>query len=289
MPSARRVRWFEMSDGVRLHALDEGDAAAPLVVLLHGFPEWSGAWHGQMTALAGAGFHVVAPDQRGYAESDKPKGTAGYTRDVLARDVLRVADECGAATFSLAGHDWGGAVAWWTALAYATRVERLAILNAPHPVAFDRVIRRNPRQLARSWYMFAFQLPALPERLMARNDMRAAFGALVASSRPGTFGPAEGARYRAAWSHPGAWTGMINWYRAAFRHPSPAPHDSRVHVPALVLWGARDRFLVFELASASVALCDRARLVSLPEATHWLHHEETTRVNVELVSFFSEP
>jgi pimeloyl-ACP methyl ester carboxylesterase len=281
-----RERHFEVN-GVRLHALEDGPVDGPLVTLLHGFPEWSGAWHAQAPALAAAGFHVIAPDQRGYAQSDKPRGTRAYTRDALADDVLGIADACGARTVNVVGHDWGGGVAWWTALRHPERVARLAILNAPHPSAFDRVIRRNPRQLARSWYMFAFQLPVLPERLLSRRGMRPAFDALARSSRPGTFSAADEIRYRDAWAQPGAWTGMINWYRAALRHPA-APVSPHVRMPTLVLWGDEDAFLLPELAPLSVAFCDHGRLVRFPDATHWLQHEEPARVNEELVRFFSE-
>jgi pimeloyl-ACP methyl ester carboxylesterase len=284
---APRERSFEVN-GVRVHALEDGPRDGPLVVLLHGFPEWSGAWHAQAPALASAGYHVVAPDQRGYGRSDKPRGTRAYTRDALADDVVGIGDACGADTLSLVGHDWGGAVAWWTALRHAERVRRLAVLNAPHPSAFDRVIRRNPRQLARSWYMFAFQLPVLPEWWLARGGMRAAFDALARSSRPGTFGHADQAGYREAWSQPGAWTGMIAWYRAAFRHPA-SPVSARVRMPTLVLWGDADAFLLPELASLSLRFCDRGRLVRLAGATHWLQHEEPARVNEELLQFLAEP
>jgi pimeloyl-ACP methyl ester carboxylesterase len=282
---AARDAWFDVN-GVRLYALESGPSGGPLAILLHGFPESSGAWHAQAPALAAAGFHVVAPDQRGYARSSKPRGARAYVLDTLAADVVALADACGARTFSLAGHDWGGVVAWWVGLHHPERVERLAVLNAPHPVAFAQHIRRSPTQLARSWYMFAFQLPGLPERLLASDDARPAFRALVDSSRPGTFDEDDAVRYREAWSQPGAWTGMVNWYRAAFRHPSRLRVPPRLRVPTLILWGDRDRFLGPGLADDSVGFCDDGRLVRFPQATHWIQHEEAARVSQELVGFF---
>jgi pimeloyl-ACP methyl ester carboxylesterase len=276
-------------NGIRLHVLEDGPPDGPLAILLHGFPEWSGAWHSHAAALAAAGFRVMAPDQRGYARSDKPLGTRAYTLDLLVSDVVALADARGARTFCLAGHDWGGVVAWRVALLHASRVSRLAILNAPHPLAFARRVRRSPRQLARSWYMLAFQLPLLPERLMVRHQMRAAVEALVTSSRPGTFSAANLENYREAWSPPGAWTGMINWYRAALRHPARLSPPTRVRVPTLVVWGDLDRFLVPELAADSLELCDDGRLVRFPEATHWVQHEEAARVAAELIRFFGPP
>ena len=138
----------------------------------------------------------------------------------------------------------------------------------------------------RSAYMLAFQAPWLPERLASRNGMRAVVAALRDSSRPGTFDEAALAEYREAWRQPGAWTGMINWYRAAFRAPRRLRDRTRTEVPVLLLWGDRDRFLASRLASDSLAYCDHARLVRLPQATHWLHHEEPDVVNRELLDFF---
>lgn len=286
MPWAARETWIE-TNGVRLHVLEDGPPGGPLVILLHGFPEFSYAWRHQGPALAAAGFHVVAPDQRGYAQSDKPAGVRAYALDVLAADIIGLADAYGATTFRLVGHDWGAAVAWWVAIHHGERLDRLAILNAPHPVAFQRLIRRSPRQLARSWYMFVFQVPALPEWSLRRNGMRAATDSLVASSRPGTFSGEDLARYCDAWSQPGAWTSMINWYRAAGRRYSTVHASPRVRVPVLILWGDRDRFIESRAAGDSLALCEQGRLVRFPEATHWIHLEEPGRVSEELTRFLA--
>jgi pimeloyl-ACP methyl ester carboxylesterase len=278
--------WIEHG-GVRLHALEDGPPGGPLVLLLHGFPEFSGAWRHQAPALARAGFHVVALDQRGYALSDKPSNASAYSIDTLAADVLAAADAYGAARCHVAGHDWGGAVAWWLAIQTPERIARAAILNAPHPAAFARLIRRSPRQVLRSAYMLVFQVPWLPEWLASRNGMQAAVDALRGSSRPGTFDDAAIEAYRDAWRQPGAWTGMINWYRAAFRRPPLVRGSTRTGVPVLLLWGDQDRFLDSRLASESVAYCADGRLVRLPRATHWLQHEAPDIVNRELLTFFS--
>jgi pimeloyl-ACP methyl ester carboxylesterase len=280
-----RERWI-VANGVRLHALEAGPEAGPLVVLLHGFPEYSLAWRFQLAALAAAGYHVVAPDQRGYNLSDKPAGVAAYALDVLATDVLGLADALGAARFRLAGHDWGAAVAWWVALRAPARVERLAILNVPHPAAFERMLRTRPRQMLRSWYIAFFQLPRLPEWFCRRADMRGPARALVETSRPGTFSPDDLARYKEAWRQPGAWTGMINYYRAAGRRLSRLTGSPRVDVPTLILWGDQDHFIEREAAALSLALCAQGRLVRVPEATHWIHLEEPDLVSAEWIAFF---
>jgi pimeloyl-ACP methyl ester carboxylesterase len=272
-------------DGVALHAVTAGDPAGPPVLLLHGFPEFWYGWRKQIGPLAAAGFRVVAPDQRGYNRSDKPPRVADYAVDRLAADAAVVIAALGAEPARVVGHDWGGAVAWWLALRRPERVERLAVLNCPHPAVLRRALRTNPRQMLRSWYMLALQLPWLPEWLARRGDWAPLVRALRTSSRPGTFTPEDFEHYRAAWSQPGAYTAMVNWYRAMMRAGPPLPADIRVRVPTLLIWGARDKFLGRELAPPSIELCEDGRLEVIEEATHWVQHEEPDRVNRLLIEF----
>jgi pimeloyl-ACP methyl ester carboxylesterase len=272
-------------DGVTLHAVQTGDPHGPLVLLLHGFPEFWYGWRHQLGPLADAGFRVVAPDQRGYATSDKPPRVADYNLDRLAADIASAITALGAERARVVGHDWGGVVAWWLALRYPERVERLTILNAPHPPLMWRSLWRNPRQLVRSWYIFMMQVPWLPEWTAPWRNWRAVVRAMQSSSRPGTFTPEDFDRYRWAWSRPGAYHAMLNWYRAALRARPPEPADLRIRVPTLVLWGARDKFIGRELAVASVAQCEDGRLEYIEEATHWVQHEEPERVNRRLIEF----
>jgi pimeloyl-ACP methyl ester carboxylesterase len=274
------------TNGVTLHAVHSGPEAGPLVLLLHGFPEFWFGWRHQISALAGAGHRVLAPDQRGYNTSDKPMRVADYALDILAADVIGLIDAAGGgAQAALIGHDWGGIVAWWTALRYPERVERLAVLNAPHPVAFRRYLIRHPTQLLRSWYAFFFQLPGLPEAVFRRANWKALARVLRTTSRPGTFRAEDLERYRQAWSEPGAIRAMIHWYRAALRHRPPPPADLIVSVPTLVIWGVHDTALSRGLAEASLALCRDGRLEWVEEATHWVQHEEPERVNRLLLEF----
>lgn len=270
---------------VELQAVAAGPPGGPLVILLHGFPEFWYSWHKQIEPLATAGFRVVVPDQRGYNTSSKPRGAANYALAHLSSDVLAIAAQSGAEKFSLAGHDWGAAVAWSTALLHPERVAKLAILNVPHPSVMLRHLKTNRRQLRRSWYMFFFQLPWLPELAFSAFNYRLGVRSLVRSSRPGTFSPDDLAQYRAAWSRPAALTSMINWYRAAFRHPTEFP-DSRVHVPTRILWGERDAFLLSEMAHDSLGYCESAELYAFANASHWLQHEEPYRVSELLIDFF---
>jgi pimeloyl-ACP methyl ester carboxylesterase len=163
------------------------------------------------------------------------------------------------------------------------RIEKLAILNAPHPAVMMRFLRTKPRQMLRSWYMLFFQIPMLPEFLFSRDGARG----LLRSSRQGAFSPEDLDRYREAWSQPGALTAMINWYRALLRErPDFAAAGSRVSVPTRILWGMKDKFLLSAMASASLNYCDDGELIEFPDATHWIHHEEPERVNRLLIEFF---
>ncbi len=272
------------ANGVRLHVVEAGPRDGPPVVLLHGFPELWYGWRRQIGPLAEAGFRVIVPDQRGYGRSDKPAGVAAYRIETLAADIVGLLDAAGVERASVVGHDWGAVVAWWLALAHPERVSRLAILNVPHPAVMRRHLVSSPRQMARSWYVFFFQLPGLPERFLARDGF-ANLARAVRSGRRGTCTDEDLAVYREAWAQPGALTAMVNWYRAALRTGGQRLPRIRVGVETLVLWGARDRFLGREMAGESAALCDRGQLEVFEKATHWLQHDEAEAVNDRLVRF----
>ncbi len=270
--------------GVALHAVAAGPPGGPVVVLLHGFPEFWYGWRRQIGPLAKGGFRVIVPDQRGYGLSDRPAGVEAYRLDRLAADVVAIADHFGAETIDLVGHDWGGVVAWWVAARHPLRVRRLVVINAPHPVAAVRYARKHRTQLRRSWYVAFFQLPVLPEWVLARGGYRLLQRALQAPAPPGLFGPAEIAAYREAWSRRGALTAMINWYRA-LRGFRARGARARIRMPALILWGARDPFLEPGLAEASAVLCDGATVFRYEDAGHWLQHERSGPVNAAILQF----
>jgi pimeloyl-ACP methyl ester carboxylesterase len=275
------------TNGLRLHVVEAGLEGGPLVVLLHGFPEFWYGWRHQIGPLAAAGFHVLVPDQRGYNLSDKPKPVPAYNVDLLAEDILGLIDQSGAGRAHVVGHDWGGAVAWWLALKHADRVERLALLNLPHPAVMRRTLRESWVQRLRSSYMAWFQLPGLPEWSFRARRFALPSRTLRRTSRPGTFSDADLDRYREAWAQPGAVHTMLHWYRAALRSQPEWPADLRVHVPTLLLWGTGDEFLSREMAQPSIDLCDDGRLEFFEGATHWLQHEEPERVNARLIEFLS--
>jgi pimeloyl-ACP methyl ester carboxylesterase len=273
------------NDDVDLHAVAAGPKDGPVVLLLHGFPEFSYGWRRQIEPLVAAGFRVIVPDQRGYNLSSKPSGVAAYVLTELVSDVIAIADQLGQEKIFLAGHDWGAAVAWSAALLHPQRIAKLAVLNVPHPSVMRKFLSTRPRQFLRSWYMFLFQVPWLPEALLSAFNFRVAARSLLRSSRPGTFSAEDLAQYRAAWSQPGALTGMINWYRALFRVRTKFA-DKTVRVPTRILWGERDDFLLNEMAHESLRYCTSAELFTFANATHWLQHEEPVRVSELLIDFF---
>jgi len=276
---------FFQNASVRLHAIAAGPEDGSVVVLLHGFPEFWYGWHRQIEPLTAAGFRVIVPDQRGYNLSSKPSGVAAYALTELVSDVIAIADQLGQEKIFLGGHDWGAAVAWSTALLHPQRIAKLAVLNVPHPSVMRKSLSTRPRQFLRSWYMFFFQLPWLPEAVFSAFNFRIGGRALLRSSRPGTFTNEDLVRYRAAWSQPGALTAMINWYRALFRVRVQFP-DKTVRVPTRILWGERDAFLLAEMAHESLRYCTSAELFTFAGATHWLQHEEPARVSQLLIDFF---
>lgn len=275
-------------DGVKLHVVMAGAPDGPLVLLLHGFPEFWYGWRKQLPALAAAGYHVWAPDQRGYNRSDKPAGVSAYHIETLARDVVRLIEASGRKSVYLVGHDWGAAVAWWVAGRYPHLVKKLAILNVPHPAVMRRTVLEDAEQRKKSWYIFFFQLPWLPEYLLSRNGYTDLIRMLKGSSRRGTFTDDDLAAYKQAWSQPGALTAMLNWYRAAVRHQARAVELGRIRVPTLMVWGVNDIALDRKMAQPSIDLCDEGRLIFLETATHWVQHEEPETVNRLLIEFFGE-
>ena len=269
---------------VRLHTILAGPEDGPLVVLLHGFPEFWYGWHDHVHEFANAGFRVAVPDQRGYNRSDKPDDVEAYRPGELAGDVVGLLDALGRDSGHVVGHDWGAMVAWWTALAHPDRVDHLVPVNVPHPTVFRRTLEASWGQRLRSWYALFFQLPRVPVRVARAGDWALVVQTMRRSSRPGTFSATDFDRYRAAWERPRAYRSMLNWYRAAVRYRDRPPRE-RVSVPTLVVWGARDRFLVRSMARESADMCDDGSLALFQNATHWVHHEEPARVAARIADF----
>lgn len=273
------------TNGISLYCAEAGPENGPLVILLHGFPEFWYGWRHQLGPLARAGYRIVAPDQRGYDESDKPRGIAAYDLDKLAGDVAGLADALGRESFAVVGHDWGASVGWWTAARYPARVARLAVLNAPHPAVWKHAMRHNPAQRKLSRYVGIFAVPWLPEIVLRARKYKAMSDALRQARAANAFGESDLEKYRAAWAKPYALTAMINWYRALLRKGLPLSKQARLPMPVRIIWGVDDAFALPELASESAKLCDDAKILFLEHATHWIAHDEPERVNRALLEF----
>ncbi|HYD47564.1 MAG TPA: alpha/beta hydrolase [Terriglobales bacterium] len=275
-------------DGVRLHVVEAGSADGKLVVLLHGYPEFWWGWKEQIARLAKHGFHVVAIDQRGYNSSDKPREVEAYRVSELVADAVAVIDHYGGKA-AVAGHDWGGVVAWRLAIEHPERLSHLAAVNMGHPLAFEELNRSGDRPEGISWYRTFFQIPIVPEVTGRMGNWFMLVKSLRDSSREGTFSDEELAHYRYAWDRDGAMRTMINWYRAGFRYREELQGDTTVQVPVRILWGGKDRFVPVELAALSAKHCRQAQVVVLDNAGHWVLHEEPELTSRQLIEHFSIP
>ena len=274
------------SQGLRFNVAVAGPVDGPLVMLLHGFPEFWYAWRHQAGPLAAAGYRVAMPDQRGYGRSDKPQGRRDYQLDKLAEDIIGIAKALNHERFQVVGHDWGGVVAWQLATRHFAHLEGMVILNAPHPATLLRYSLKNPLQLLKSAYVGFFQLPVLPEFMLRFASYQALELALTSTARPGTFSRLEIDVYRQAWSQPGALPAMLNWYRALPLTPTTA--ERRIALPVCIVWGDRYSALESGLAEEAQGWCDQAEVHHLPGAGHWRHHEEPEKVNQLLLAFLQK-
>jgi pimeloyl-ACP methyl ester carboxylesterase len=281
---------FIETNRIRLHCVTQGEG--DLVVLLHGFPEFWYSWRYQIPALA-RHFKVVVPDLRGYNDSDKPSG--GYDLDTLSNDIRGLIENLGYLRAHVVGHDWGGAIAWHLAQRFPQHLNRLALLNAPLPHRFTRELVGNLDQLRRSWYVLAFQIPALPEWLIQQNLQAFVKNAFQGQAiRKGAFSKTDTELYQAALAKPGVLTAALNYYRQLFSpqawvqlwERSPKP----INIPTLVLWGEEDGFLSRKLIDGIDKLITApSRLISIPECGHWIQQEVPQTVNRELLNFLRQP
>jgi len=277
---------------VNLHCAVAGEAGRPLMLFLHGFPEFWAAWRKPMAHFAARGWLCVAPDLRGYNLSDKPDGVEPYKAKHLINDVLALGAHYSKAKFVLVAHDWGGAVAWAVAIGHAQRLERLVMINSPHPYVFWRELSSNPAQQKASEYMNLFRLPKA-ERVLSDQGYARLLGAL------GHLDEAWRAELVQAWSQPGALTGGLNYYRASPLYPPTADDpgakklrveakDFMVRVPTLLLWGERDTALLTGCLEGLGECVPDLKVVRAPDASHWIVHEKPELICSEMEKFVGE-
>jgi pimeloyl-ACP methyl ester carboxylesterase len=275
------------ANGLRFHCARAGDG--PLMLFLHGFPEYWAMWRPMLEHFGARGYCAVAPDLRGYNLSEKPAAVEAYRAKHLMADVLALAAHYTKDKFVLVAHDWGGAVAWGVAIAHPGRLAKLVMVNSPHPYLFWRELCNNPAQQKASEYMRFFRLPKA-ERVLSENGYARLLGAFSDLD--------EGARQALieAWSQPGALTGGLNYYRASPMYPPSAedpgakklqlePKDFMVRVPTLVIWGERDTALLPGCIEGLEQVVPGLKLVRVPDATHWVARERTALVIREIEAF----
>lgn len=275
-----------VGSGVLIHVMFAGPKDGPPVVLLHGYPEFWWAWHQQMAHLARAGYRVIVPDQRGYNSSEKPRGAEAYRVDLLMADIIALIVRLRYDDVYLAGHDWGGSIAWRIAIEHPERIRKLMIFNAPHPLAWRDAALTAGKQKTINWFRTFFQLPVLPDLAARAGNFRLVVNSLRETSRPGTFSDRELDYYRYAWARNWSMSSMINWYRAAARYPVNVPDDSLVQVPTRIVWGMQDRYFDTRMAPLSLKYCKHGTLLEVANAGHWLLHEEPELTSRELSEFF---
>lgn len=272
------------SNGIRLHYVTQGDG--PLMLMLHGFPEFWYSWRHQIPEFA-KDYKVVALDLRGYNKSDKPQQPSAYVMSALVKDVEGVIRGLGFERCVLVGHDWGGAIAWNFAYAHPEMVERLIVMNLPHPAKFAEGLR-TPQQLFRSWYAFFFQLPVLPELWIQWSDYQAIESAFKGMAiNKSAFTQADIEAYKDAASRRGALTAMLNYYRNAFT--SMGSRDwSVLQVPTLMIWGEKDTALGKELTYGTQKYVRDFQIRYIQNCSHWVQQEQPALVNQYMREFLAE-
>ena len=271
-------------NNVRLHYVSEG--AGSLILFLHGFPEFWYQWRNLLPEF-GVDYLAVAPDMRGYNLSDKPKELEEYQMHILIEDVRSLAEHLGHQRFTLVAHDWGGFVAWNFAMTYPACLDKLIIINSPHPAIFRRELTNNPAQQQASAYMQMFRDPRAESVLSAKNFARLTqimFGSKLFGSEE------EKQEYITAWSQPGALTGGLNYYRAMTGQNAnnmPGPASAKVDVPTLVIWGEKDTALLTTNLDGLDQYVPVLTVKRIPNGTHWVIHEQPQTVIEHMHEFLA--
>jgi pimeloyl-ACP methyl ester carboxylesterase len=276
---------YALCGGTGLHYVEKG--SGPLVVLLHGIPESWRAWRRFIPPLADAGHSVAAGDLRGYGLSDKPRSVSMYRGELLAEDVAAIIRSCGRERASVVGHSWGALAAWLFAMRHPEMLDRLVIMNVPHPLVWVAAMR-TLRYWRRNWQMLLFQPPVLPEWALRARD----FAALRQGFERdlGGVGAVDREEHVAAMAQPEGLTGALNYYRAFLRENPLRPRwaPSVIDGPVLVVWGANDRFFPADLALPPRRWVPDARVEMVADAGHWTHHDQPEKVNDLLLEFLDE-
>jgi pimeloyl-ACP methyl ester carboxylesterase len=297
-------QFAQLPNGIRLHYASSGQQGAPLMLFVHGFPEFWWEWHAQLEYF-GSAYFAVAPDLRGFNLSSKPVGVESYKPKLVMQDLISLIQHLRYQKAIVVAHDWGGAIAWNLAIMQPQWVEKLVIINSPHPYVFMRDLAANPLQQKRSEYMNWLRTPG-SESALAKDNFKLLEGFFNGMGQPTApwFDEAARARYRAAWKTPGdagthSLSGSVNYYRASPLHPPTAaepgpaalqlkPQDWIVRVPTKVIWGEADFALPPHLLDGLDQVVPQLDLTRIPEGTHWLIHEQPQRVNALIEDYLDQ-
>jgi pimeloyl-ACP methyl ester carboxylesterase len=295
MPEAKFESQFADVNGVRLHYVSVGQGKP--ILFVHGFPEFWGEWENQLDEF-GRDHLAVALDMRGYNLSSKPADVEAYHAGHLVDDLRALAEHLGHKKFTLVAHDWGGAVAWSAAMRYPQCVEKLIIINSPHPAVFARELLNNPDQQAASQYMLLFR-SAKAEQVLSEDNYARLMDMVTRFGSKWEMTQAVRLKYIQAWSQPGALTGGLNYYRASPLYPPTSPEDVAkinsvlnlpqemlaVKVPTLVIWGEQDRALLTGNLDGLAQYVADLTVKRIPEGSHWVSHEQPDQVNALIREF----
>ncbi|GAA4749410.1 alpha/beta hydrolase [Sphingomonas daechungensis] len=291
------IRRVGLSTGVTLNVAFAGPEDAPAVILLHGFPESHRTWREVAPRLEDT-FRLIMPDQRGFAGSDRPMDASDYATDKLVDDIFALAETVGLESFALVGHDWGGAISWPAALRNDPRLTKLAIVNAPHPLIFQKSVIEDAGQRAASQYITWFRTPGAEKAIEAMGNEAFFEKSFAKHADLGLISEEEKRRYIADWSQPGGMLPMLNWYRGSKLIIPPTDATMpvpdfllrafpKIHVPTLVIWGMKDSALLPLQLEGLDDLVDDLRVVKLPETGHFAPWEASEQVAAALRDFLA--
>jgi pimeloyl-ACP methyl ester carboxylesterase len=283
-----KAEYIEVVPNIKLHVMVGGAKEGNLLIFLHGFPEYWVSFKEIAEHFIQQGYRVMLPDMRGYHLSDKPKGISHYTSKKLAEDIIALIDYENREKATVIGHDWGAIVTWALASNYSKRLEKVIILNVPHPSVLTNELKQNIQQLKNSWYIFFIQIPFLPELFLSAMNFKflskKMFQMLTHSktmqNRPGS------QAYIDAWKMPQALTSMLNYYRAIPRSLGYS-YQSPIDIPVLIIWGDQDNVLVQSMADDSSLKCTNAKVVHIPEGGHFVQHDCPDKVKMLIEDFIN--